>query len=205
MNYNHGLINYNGNLLAAIDIETTGLVAGFHEVIQIAIVPLNSSFEPLEDVPAFYETIAPEHPERQSWGALSSHCIDLKTLMLHSPPKEEVVERLEDYFANLPLHVGKNIIPLAHNHAFERSFMLDLLGYAEYDRIFNGLIRDTMNIVSYINDRSNVQGRPYPFVSASLVNLAELFGIKNPNPHDAYNDAMVCARLYKELTRYTID
>jgi DNA polymerase III epsilon subunit-like protein len=48
------------NLLASIDLETTGLQAGYHEPIQIAIVPLNSDIRPLEGVRSFYTTIKPE-------------------------------------------------------------------------------------------------------------------------------------------------
>jgi DNA polymerase III epsilon subunit-like protein len=40
----------NGNLLASIDLETTGLQAGYHEPIQIAVAPLNSDIRPLEGV-----------------------------------------------------------------------------------------------------------------------------------------------------------
>ncbi|MBN2022375.1 MAG: hypothetical protein JW809_06230 [Pirellulales bacterium] len=45
---NAGLVHLNGNLLASIDLETTGLQAGHHEPIQIAVVPLNSGIRPLE-------------------------------------------------------------------------------------------------------------------------------------------------------------
>jgi DNA polymerase III epsilon subunit-like protein len=60
-----GLVYLNGNLLASIDLETTGLKAGFHEPIEIAVVPLNSDFRPLEGVRSFYTTTRPEFPERQ--------------------------------------------------------------------------------------------------------------------------------------------
>ena len=55
----------NGNLLASIDLETTGLQAAYHEPIQIAIVPLNSDIRPWKASARSTRTIRPEHPERQ--------------------------------------------------------------------------------------------------------------------------------------------
>jgi DNA polymerase III epsilon subunit-like protein len=54
-----GLVHLNGNLLASVDLETTGKRAGYHEPIQIAVVPLNSDLRPLDGVRPFYSTIKP--------------------------------------------------------------------------------------------------------------------------------------------------
>ena len=40
-----GLVHLNGNLMAAVDLETTGTQPGYHEIIQIAVVPLDSEFQ----------------------------------------------------------------------------------------------------------------------------------------------------------------
>src|SRR3989304_985946 len=79
-----GLVHLNGNLLASIDLETTGLRAGYHEPIQIAVVPLNSDIRPLEGVRPFYTTIRPEHPERQD-GAGYVHGLKIEDLIIHAP------------------------------------------------------------------------------------------------------------------------
>jgi len=78
-----GLVHLNGNLLASIDLETTGLQAGYHEPIQIAIVPLNSDIRPLEGVRPFYTTIRPDFPERQEKAGYV-HGLKIEDLILHA-------------------------------------------------------------------------------------------------------------------------
>ena len=63
-----GLVHLNGCLMAAVDLETTGTRPGYHEIIQIAVVPLDSDFKPLADVRPFYTLVKPNHPERESAG-----------------------------------------------------------------------------------------------------------------------------------------
>ena len=63
-----GLVHLNGCLMAAVDLETTGTRPGYHEIIQIAVVPLDSDFRPLADVRPFYTLVKPEYPERESAG-----------------------------------------------------------------------------------------------------------------------------------------
>ncbi len=57
-----GLVHLNGCLMAAVDLETTGTRPGYHEIIQIAVVPLDSDFKPLADVRPFYTLVKPEAP-----------------------------------------------------------------------------------------------------------------------------------------------
>ena len=61
-----GLVHLNGCLMAAVDLETTGTQPGHHEIIQIAVVPLDSDFRPLASVRPFYTRVKPKHPERES-------------------------------------------------------------------------------------------------------------------------------------------
>ena len=45
-----GMIHLNGNILCAVDVETTGLEVGFHEIWQIAVLPLDSNIKPNKDI-----------------------------------------------------------------------------------------------------------------------------------------------------------
>ena len=59
------MLTLNSNTMAAVDIETTGSVVGYHEIIQIAIVPLTPDLDPWDKAP-FYMDIRPDFPERGS-------------------------------------------------------------------------------------------------------------------------------------------
>jgi DNA polymerase III epsilon subunit-like protein len=64
-----GMVHLNGNLLCAVDVETTGIIPGFHDLIQVAALPLNADLEPLKTVPPFYMNLKPEYPERADYRA----------------------------------------------------------------------------------------------------------------------------------------
>ena len=54
--------HWNGHQLCAIDTETTGLEAGYHEIVEIAIIPLDSEIKPRTDVLPFNIFIKPDFP-----------------------------------------------------------------------------------------------------------------------------------------------
>ena len=56
--------HWNGNQICAMDTETTGLDPFWHEIVQIAILPLDSNMEPRQDVLPFYINMIPQCPER---------------------------------------------------------------------------------------------------------------------------------------------
>src|SRR3972149_11244301 len=118
------LVHLNGNLLASVGLETTGLQAGYHEPIQIAIVPLNSDIKPL-DVRPFYTTIRPNYPERQQTNAGYVHGLKLEDLVLHAPDAGRVQDLMVEWWEKLDLPVGKTLVPLAHNWADRKSTRLN--------------------------------------------------------------------------------
>ena len=79
------MINLNGNLLAALDLETTGLIDGYHDIVQVAVVPLDGNLDPL-DVSPFYMNMKPDFPERADPEAMRINGLDLGELA-HAPDK----------------------------------------------------------------------------------------------------------------------
>jgi len=193
-----GLVHLNGNLLAAIDLETTGLKAGYHEPIQIAVVPLNSDIRPLEGVRPFYTTIRPEYPERQG-AAGYVHGLKMEDLILHSPDAGKVQDLLVEWWENLDLPFGKTLIPLAHNWAFESKFLQAWMGVELSSALFHGHARDAMLFALSMNDKSAFLGVPPPFPKVGLGSICKHFNIINPGPHDALCDAIAEAECYRAM------
>src|SRR3972149_3394561 len=183
------LVHLNGNLLASVDLETTGLQAGYHEPIQIAIVPLNSDIKPL-DVRPFYTTIRPNYPERQQTNAGYVHGLKLEDLVLHAPDAGRVQDLMVEWWEKLDLPVGKTLVPLAHNWAFESGFLRAWLGVDLSQQLFHGHARDAMLYALALNDKSAFLGLPAPFPKVGLGSICKKFSIVNPRPHDALCDAM---------------
>jgi DNA polymerase III epsilon subunit-like protein len=190
-----------GNLLAAIDLETTGVQPGYHEIIQIAVVPLDSDFKPHEGVRPFYTHIRPEHPERESEQARQKHKIPMAELMLHAPTQDKVKDWLVEWFENLHLPFKRCLVPLAHNWAFESSMLKAWLGVAMVDQVFHSHARDSMLCAITLNDRAVARGENALFERVGLGPLCNKLGVINSNPHDALADCLAGAEAYRTLLR----
>jgi DNA polymerase III epsilon subunit-like protein len=196
-----GLVHLNGCLMAAVDLETTGTRPGWHEIVQIAVVPLDSEFKPLADVRPFYTLIKPKHPERESEAAKQKHKIPMMELLLHAPESERVADWLFEWFVALKLPFKKCLIPLAHNWAFESSFLKAWLGVEQTDLIFHSHARDGMLYAISLNDKAAFAGEPAPFPRVGLGPMCAKLGLVNTNPHDALADCIAEAEVYHTLLR----
>ena len=196
-----GLVHINGHLMAAIDLETTGTQPGVHEIIQIAVVPLDANFQPMEGIRPFYTTVRPDHPERASAGAQLKHGIPMEELLLHAPSSEKVKDWLVDWFESLHLPIRRCLVPLAHNWAFESSFLKAWLGVEMVDQLFHSHARDSMLYATALNDRAACAGDPVHFQRVSLGYLCRQLNVVNSNPHDALADCLAGAEVYRTLLR----
>ncbi len=187
---------WNGNLLCAVDIETSGTDVETHEVVQLAIVPLNFDYTPLKTIKPFNKLICPVGDLDP--GSTKVHGLTSEMLSL-APPKERVIDRLLDWVNSLELVFDRRLIILAHNSSFEIKWVNRFLGLPLYEKIFNAATRDSMTLALGINDIAAHRGRKPPFEKVSLPWLCNHFGIVNPKAHDAYYDAVACAAVYKKL------
>jgi DNA polymerase III epsilon subunit-like protein len=195
-----GFLHLNGHMLAAVDIECTGRMPGFHEIIQIGIQPLDSHCNP-SDVSPFYFHIKPEYPERAEPKATAVHNLDIDWLLLHAPDKWQVADWLDEWWTNLKLPLRKTIVPIAQNWQYEAGFLKDWLGIENFNQFFHWSARDTMQIALFLNDLAYSRAQPIPFPNnaVGLGSLCFRLGVVNENPHDALADARAEAAVYKHL------
>lgn len=197
-----GMLHLHGHLLAAIDLETTGTRAGYHEIIQIAVMPLDADIKPMADVRPFYTHVRPKHPERAERAASQKHQIPMTDLMLHAPEAEQVADWLVEWFEKLRLPFKHCLVPLAHNWSFESSFLKAWLGVSMVDQIFHAHARDSMLYAIGLNDRAICAGAPAPFPSSvSLGAICHKLNVINNSPHDALADCLAGAEVYRNLLR----
>jgi DNA polymerase III epsilon subunit-like protein len=198
------MIHLNGHLMAAIDVETTGRRPGYHEIIQIAVVPLDSDLRPNPLLRPFYYEIKPEYPKRQEKGASYVHGLDINHLVLHAPEAGRVQDMLIEWVERLELPIGKCLVPLAHNWAFESAFLKAWLGVDLTSGLFHGCARDAMLLALSINDKAAFMGEACPFSSVNLKSLCVKFGITLDKAHDALCDSIAEAEVYRNLLRFEI-
>jgi DNA polymerase III epsilon subunit-like protein len=195
------LLNMNGNILCAVDVETTGVMPGYHEVIQIACVPLNQHFEPHPNMKHHCMNIYPDHPDRMDEEAERKHGITIESLE-GCVSEERHVELFNEWFVGLDLPFGKRLVPLAHNWGFERGFLTHMLGVDGMMNYWQPHPRDTMALAASINDLYVWHGRKHPFPWLRLTSLCKRFDIPLDNAHDALADCIATAKLYAAMMRF---
>lgn len=106
-------------LLAHVDVETTGLIPGFHEMIDIgvAITDLDGSL-----VDTLFLRIQPRHPERLSEGAFRVNAFSAARWdSLGALMPEDAVSQLIDFHKKTA--GGKQVLMIAFNSHFDSAFL----------------------------------------------------------------------------------
>jgi DNA polymerase III epsilon subunit-like protein len=194
------MLTLNNNILAALDLETTGLLDGYHDIIQVAVVPLDSNLDPM-DISPFYMSVRPEHPEWASPKAMQINGLSLEELE-SAPTRWQVADCFDVWWEGLGLGRDKKLVYLTQNAPFDIPFTKHWLGTLGFDKYFHRRGRDTMFSALYLNDQAAWKNRPIPFPRVGLKGLCKTLGIPLDNHHDALADCIATAKVYKELLRY---
>ena len=198
--------HWNGNQVCVIDTETSGLDSYWHEILQIALVPLDSNFEPRKDILPFYIEMKPENPERIDPEAMAVNKMKLCTIMERGFDQEKAKDLLLTWKDKLELPYTKGgqhqkrIIPLGQNYAFDQAFIKQWLGVDMYNECFDGRYMDTMVAATYLNDRAAMHSERVPFPKLNLKAMAARLKIEHGRAHDALQDCVTTAKVYKALT-----
>jgi len=201
----HSLIHLNHNLLCAIDLETTGLTPAFHEIVQMAFVPLDAKLEPSREYPVFDVLLKPNHPERANSEARRIITkAKLASAVRSGFDQVAAFDLWEQWFQKLCLPEKRRIVPLGHNYAYFDAIMLrEWMGNENYSHYMDSRTRDTYLIAEHMNDRADFNSEQTPFPRLSLSFLASKLGIEvDPgSTHDAFYDACLSARIYKKMVK----
>lgn len=176
-------------ILAAFDLETTGLDPVVHDIIEIAIVPLTPDFT-CSELREFTARIKAVHPENAD-----PECLELCGL---NPFEGENIEKVA---ADISLWMSDSNIgsiePVGHNLRFDLNFFQ--MKFPMLSSLFSGHCHDSMLLALIINDLSLIQTKERLFQSVSLRNLQIYFGLDMPVQHRAMDDALAATELYRSL------
>lgn len=192
---------FNGNLVCAVDVETTGLKVGIHDIWEMCVLPLDLNYKPNKAYKPWNHRYRIKRPENVEDGALRLTGMAKADLMVTGIDPWKAADDFEVWFDKLSLKPGKKIIPLASNWPFDREFIKEWLGQSTFDYVFHGHYRDTQPIASFIQDRADHQREAFPFGRIGLASLCEKLGIDNGGPHRALYDCMASAEVYAALLR----
>jgi len=198
------MVHLKEHVMCVIDTETTGLIAGQHDLVQICILPLDRQIHPLhhingKSIKPFYLKLKPQRPWTVDPNALRVNGLNLNNLIENGVDSEEALDMFQSWFAELELPEDKKIIPLGQNYHFDRNFILEWLGEELYNRYFHYQIRDTMVTALYLNDRAGFRAHPTPLPKVSLKHLCIELDVPNEQAHDALQDCLATASVYRQM------
>ena len=178
-------------IIAAIDLETTGLDPHYHDIIEIAIQPLDEAFEPSSDIPPFVARIRARRPQNAS-----ARAMEVNGLALNDG--DEYHEFLARLLAWLEEYRIEKIQMLGQNADFDRSFIE--ANIPELGRMLGHRdIRDSQRLACAYNDLVRMKTGKPAFERLGLSDLRKALGIEGSQEHRALDDAIDAARVYKAL------
>ena len=180
-------------LLAHIDVETTGLLPGYHEMIDIGLVMTDVEGNILDSL---FLRIQPEYPERLSPGAYNANAFDAekwKQLKAHSIPA--AVDCILAFHRKTAGE--KNVLMVAYNCQFDAAFLDHLFRRAgkTWREMYHYYILDIPSMAWGLGLRD--------LNSEMLMTMYEI-----PNEphvaefHTGITGAQVNVRIYRGLLRY---
>lgn len=199
----YSAVHLNGNLLCAVDTESSGLVPGEHDILQICVLPLGADLTPSKDFPHFEIKIRPENPKCGTGEADKVNKGLLQNCILYGIERWAAVELLREWFYKLKLPMNKKIVPLGANWLHDYEFLKEFMGGKLcIEEIFRSDYRDVQKLALAINDMHDWFSEPIPFPKTYLEYLSTTLGVAQINKHDATGDALATADCYRRLMHY---
>ena len=194
----------------AIDVETTGLVGGVQEIVEMAFIPLTEDLRPHPDFMPFISGVRPERWDKIQPAALKVNGFTIPELEAF-PSRMEVIRKLNSWYQDTVWSQGyTNAQPLAHNWAFERSFLVPF--FADLDPTSDDPLkpylhyhaRCSMHSAIYYHDTCVARGIGCPFSGFSLNAVCQGLRIERSGNHRAYGDGLDAAAVYRKLAGFGV-
>lgn len=192
-------VHNNGNLICAVDIQTSGPNPDINDIMQLAFIPLKADYTPNPDLTFFDMRFRPEndnfnHPsticKKEAW----------MNSKLHGVEPSAIADLFEVWFNKLKISENKKIILLGHNVIlFDIPFLIKWLGPINYNHYFHYAHRDTMTTALYLNDLADWRSQPIPFAKYSLKAVCNRTDVTFEKIGDAKLDALAAADAYRRL------
>lgn len=199
-----GMQHLNGDLLVAVDCETTGFVPGHNCLWQIAILPLDANIKPYKGITPFYMDMQIKRPENINLDAIKLAKVDWSIRQQRAVDPWTAADMFDEWFEKLGLPMYKRLVPLAQNWPFDREFIIEWLGRETFSQLFSAHYRDTMAASLFRNDCADFKNKKIPIPKVNLPYLGTVFNVKNLKAHDALQDCIATAEIYRRIILGTI-
>lgn len=195
-----GMQHLNANVLCGIKTELTGPDPEMHEIIEVAVLPVDQLFEVHKEFPLFNMRMRPM--EAQPFDDFKECRLtrpEIAQALLRAFDRDKVADLLQDWFESLKLPRGKKLLPLTYNYPMERQIMINWLGYDQYREIFSEDYRDIKVAAHFINDKNCCRAEPAVYSKQTASWLAKIHHIEPVERGTAVSDAFMYAQIYKRM------
>lgn len=175
--------HYNGHLMCAIDVGTSGPDVGVNEILEVAVVPLAYDYTPSQDFPFFDMKIKPmngwaEKRESRYPGMAKEKYIDHMQNGVEPVIAAELFTNWFEQLRKMGLGWNKRLVPISFNYAaVDRPFLIEWLGPRNYEYIFQPNYRDGFQVQLFINDLNDHLGHYVDMPMMGLGSLATRLGV----------------------------
>lgn len=185
-------------LISFVDLETTGLKPGFHEVVDAGIVISDLEGEELD---RFHRRVLPIYPDRTEDSATRCNGFSLaRWKQFGALSKEETVRDIEEFYRETTGR--KNVIFCAYNESFDLPFL---------DHLFRSADREVRELHDYTLDLPSIAwGKGFQHLHSSRI--VEELGImeepmaddpdSEPWEHTGLTGALKNLRIYRALLEH---
>lgn len=196
----YGMQHLNSNVLCGVKLELTGPDPLMHELIEVAIVPLDHNLELHDKFALFNMRVRPQtiNPADDFKGCRLTKA-EVADACLRAYDRYKVADILLEWFEDMKLPRGKKLIPLVYNFPAERQNLINWLDYEVYSQIFSEDHRDLLSAAHYMNDRQCVRGEAAIFPKQNLTYLARICNVPQIESGTAVSDAYLMAQTWKRM------
>ncbi len=170
--------------LCFMDIETTGALVGFHEIIEVAAIRTSSDANTVFG--SWHRRIRPQHPERFSAEAKGINGYDDRLWAAAGTSNEQLWSEFATFV--------RGCVPVCHNPAFDRAFLALAAvqcGIGELGVDYHWIGTESLAWPLYWSGE---------VPKLSLESLCAFLGIETETaPHNALGGARACMRVYRGL------
>lgn len=196
-------VHLNNNLLCAIEVKTTGPNPRNHDILQIAVLPLDATWKPNRNYLPFVTDIRPRFIENISDKPDFKRPI-LSEIILRGLTYGEAADLFDEWFNKLDLPLHKKIAPVSHNWFHVGRFIEEWVGFEHFKHYFDHRYRDLACTMLTFNDHHNYFGENLTYNKITLKHACTMYCIDSEGPHDAIFDASCIAEAYKRVIARTV-
>ena len=176
--------------IVIVDLETTGLVPGQHEIIELGFIYCVLRDGQLVKVDSFHSYVRPYHKSRVEDDAMSVNKIPWETLE-NAPTPTEVRSNLERWWESC---VSTQAIHAGQNPGFDKAFLIRFLGQETYDKFFEYWTLDSKSMAW----AQQVAGHIPEEESLSLDQLMMHYDVYE-KPHSALGDTWTTMAIMNKM------